>query len=99
MFRRGGRSLIFICKEPRYQLAHPSRQRIETFAKILADGLTLFGVVQKILDPLKDRVGIYGKYVVEPMKSLNNAHSRSARPIEPARGRELEIDYQLIELN
>jgi len=99
MFQCGCLRLILICKERRNQLAHPSRQRIETRPKILADGLPVFGVVQAPLELLQDRVGVHGNHVVEPMKSLNNAHRRSARPIEPTRGRELEVDYQLIELN
>ena len=45
---------IHISKQVNHQIVHPSWQRIETLLKILANCLTLLGVAQKLLDPLKD---------------------------------------------
>lgn len=50
-------------------------------------------------DPLENLIAIRGKHIVKPMKSLNDSHGWSPRPVEAARSGRLEIDHELAELN
>ena len=86
-------------KESGNEVTHPCREGVETAAKIVANSFSLFWVLQNFPDLLKNRIAVGWQHVVEPVKSLNDAHRRPACPIEPARSGQLEIDDELVEVN
>ena len=48
---------------------------------------------------LEDAVFVRGQRVAQPVKRLDNAHGRAARPIETIRRDPLKLDVQVCELD
>jgi hypothetical protein len=66
----------------------------EASLQIAADAVAVFRVAEK-----PDAVAIAGQGVLEPVQRLDDAHRRSARPIEAACGGRFEDDRELVEMN
>lgn len=78
---------------------HPGRQRCETIGQVLADGGTVHRVYQCSGEPVEDVLSIRCQSVLEPVQRLHYAHRRSARPVEAAGRRQLELDGQVVQLD
>ena len=95
----GRPSLIRVMNESADEITHPCGESVESAAKIVANRLSLFWVLQNFSDFLKDRIAIGWEHVVEPVKGLNDAHRRPSRPIEPARSGQFEVDDESVKVN
>jgi len=89
---------VLVKKVSHYRL-HPSWERGDPLAQIIANRLPMLPIVQDGGESGDDTIAIRRQRVLEPMQRLHDTHRRTSGPVQLAGGRVLEVDLEFVELN